>query len=216
MIASRQNSQVMQLCGPGSPSLISMSLASAISDAFFDVTGRHSGGLVRSYRTDDAETIVVALGSVLGTIKDAVDLRRDAGDRIGVVGITTFRPFPNDAVRTALEGSRHVVVIEKAFSAGVGGVLSSEVAMALHGTNCDVRSVVAGLGGRAITRRSLEELLTSAVRGEIEPLTFLDLDRGAVDRERLRMTTTRRSGPSAENILRDLAGERPLNARNSS
>ena len=51
------------------------------------------------YRTEDADTVVVALGSVLGTIKDAVDARRDAGERVGVVGITSFRPFPSDAVR---------------------------------------------------------------------------------------------------------------------
>ena len=68
--------------------------------------GRDSGGLLHTYRTDDAETIVVALGSVLGTIKDAVDARREAGERVGVVGITSFRPFPFDAVRDALSGAR--------------------------------------------------------------------------------------------------------------
>jgi len=56
--------------------------------------GRESGGLVRPYRTDDAETIVVALGSVLGTLKDAVDELRADGLKIGVIGITSFRPFP--------------------------------------------------------------------------------------------------------------------------
>ena len=94
--------------------------------------GRRSGGLLHTYRTEDAETIVVALGSVLGTIKDAVDARRDAGERVGVVGITSFRPFPRDAVRDALSGARRVVVVEKAFSIGFGGVLSTDVAMATH------------------------------------------------------------------------------------
>ena len=77
----------------------------AIAKAFEEVTGRASGGLLRSYRTEDADTIVVALGSVLGTIKDAVDIRRDAGERVGVVGITSFRPFPREAVREALSKS---------------------------------------------------------------------------------------------------------------
>ena len=175
-------------------------LAAAFADAF----GRRSGGLVSSYRTEDAETVVVALGSVLGTIKDAVDARRDAGDRMGVVGITSFRPFPRDAVREALAGARRVVVVEKAFSIGFGGVLSTDVAMATHDADCQLRTVVAGLGGRAITRRSLEELLTAASRDELDPLTFLDLDHGIIDRERARMSATRRSGPSAENVLRDL------------
>ena len=166
--------------------------------------GRDSGGLLHSYRTDDAETVVVALGSVLGTIKDAADARREAGERVGVVGITSFRPFPTDAVRAALAGARRVVVIEKAFSIGFGGVLSTDIAMATHDADCKLSTVVAGLGGRAITQRSLEALLTDAAGDRLATLTFLDLDEGIVQRERSRMMSTRRSGPSAENILRDL------------
>ena len=176
----------------------------AIATEFKKLTGRDSGGLVHSYRCENAETIVVAMGSVLGTIKDAVDLRREAGDRVGVVGITSFRPFPSAVVRAALADARQVVVLEKAFSTGFGGVLATDVALALQGIDCSVRSVIAGLGGRAITRRSLEDLFTRAVRGTLGELTFLDLDHEAVDRERARMASTRRSGPSAENLLRDL------------
>jgi pyruvate ferredoxin oxidoreductase alpha subunit len=175
-------------------------LAADFAQAF----GRQSGGLVRSYRTEGAETIIVALGSVLGTIKDAVDRRRDVGDRVGVVGITAFRPFPRDAVREALAGARRVVVVEKAFSVGFGGVLSTDVAMATHDADCALRTIVAGLGGRPITRRSLEEMIAAAVQDELDPSTFLDLDLGVVERERARMSVTRRSGPSAENILHDL------------
>ncbi len=175
-------------------------LAAAFDEAF----GRQSGGLLHPYRTEGAETIVVALGSVLGTIKDAVDARRDAGERVGVVGITAFRPFPREAVRGALSGTHRVVVVEKAFSIGYGGVLSTDVAMATHDSDCTLRTVVGGLGGRPITRDSLEEVLAAAARDELDPLTFLDLEIEIVQRERGRMTSTRRSGPSAENILRDL------------
>jgi pyruvate ferredoxin oxidoreductase alpha subunit len=174
-----------------------------IAQEFATLTGRESGGLVHTYRTDDAEIIFVALGSVLGTIKDAVDIRRDLGERVGVVGITSFRPFPSEAVREALRGASQIVVLEKAFSVGFGGVLSTDVAMSMRGEDFVLRNVVAGLGGRSITRRSLEALIGDAVRGELAPLTFLDLDHAAVERERTRMAQTRRSGPSAENILRD-------------
>ena len=176
----------------------------ALAAEFADVFGRTSGGLLHSYRTADAETVVVALGSVLGTIKDAVDVRRDLGERVGVVGITAFRPFPLEAVREALSGARRIIVVEKAFSIGFGGVLSTDVAMATHDADSVLRTVVAGLGGRPITRRSLEEMLAGAARDELEPLTFLDLDHQVVERERTRMSTTRRSGPPAENVLRDL------------
>jgi len=176
----------------------------ALAAEFATAFGRESGGLLRSYRTEDAETIVVALGSVLGTVKDAADARREAGERVGVVGITSFRPFPLDAVRDALSGARRVIVIEKAFSVGFGGVLSTDVAMATHDANLSLRTVIAGLGGRAITQRSLEALLADAAKDRLSPLTFLDLDHEIVERERSRMGATRRSGPSAENILRDL------------
>ena len=179
-----------------------------IAEEFFAATGRHSGGLVHSYRTEDADTIVVAMGSVLGTIKDAVDIRRDSGERIGVVGITSFRPFPSLQVREALRHAPQVVVLEKAFSIGHGGVLATDISMALQGTGCVVREVVAGLGGRPITRLSLEKLFYKAARGELGELLFLDLDVEVVDRELARMKAGRRSGPSAENVLRDLGTTR--------
>jgi len=166
--------------------------------------GRVSGGLLHCYRTEDAETIVVALGSVLGTIKDAADALRATGQRVGVIGITSFRPFPHDAVRDALSGARRVVVVEKAFSVGFGGVLSTDVAMATHDADLSIRTVIAGLGGRAITQRSIEGMLAEAMHGRLESLTFLDLDRGIIERERARMAGTKRSGPTAENVLRDL------------
>src|SRR5687768_14742151 len=73
-----------------------------IASEFEERFGRDSGGLVRRYRTEDAETIVVALGSVLGTIEDTVDELRDRGVRVGALGIKSFRPFPLDEVRAAL------------------------------------------------------------------------------------------------------------------
>ena len=175
-----------------------------LADEFSESFGRASGGLLHCYRTEDADTIVVALGSVLGTIMDAADALRATGERVGVVGITSFRPFPHEAVRDALSGARRVVVVEKAFSVGFGGVLSTDVAMATHDVDLSLRTVVAGLGGRAITQRSLEDMLADAMNDRLERLTFLDLDHQIIERERARLAGSRRSGPTAENILRDL------------
>jgi pyruvate ferredoxin oxidoreductase alpha subunit len=186
--------------------LEALDLIPAVATDFAREFGRSSGGLVRSYRTEDADTVVVALGSVLGTIKDAVDARRDAGERVGVVGITTFRPFPRQAVGDALAGAQRVVVVEKAFSVGFGGVLSTDVAMATHRSESSLYTVVAGLGGRPITRRSLETMLAAAEEDQLEVLTFLDLDTGVVEREQARMAAAMtRPGPTAEFVLRDLA-----------
>ena len=184
--------------------LQALSRLDALGEEFAEAFGRDSGGLVHPYRSADAETVVIALGSVLGTIKDLVDSLRDEGMRIGALGVTSFRPFPIDAVRSALERARRVVVVEKAFSVGFGGVLSTDVAMALTGLTVPVATVVVGLGGRPITKSSLRGIFVAADAGELERLTFLDLNRPVVERELERTMRRHRSGPTAENILRDL------------
>jgi pyruvate ferredoxin oxidoreductase alpha subunit len=183
-----------------------LQVIASVSAEFDSRFGRSSGGLVRPYRTDDAEIVAVALGSVLGTAKDAVDELRDDGMKVGVLGITAYRPFPAEAIGQALNpGNRHLVVLERALAPGTGGMVTADLRMALAGRRDPrISTVVAGLGGRAITKKSLRALLTTAAAGELEPFSFLDLDTGLAERELARMRETRRSGPSAENILRDL------------
>jgi pyruvate ferredoxin oxidoreductase alpha subunit len=171
---------------------------------FTDTFGRVSGGLARGYRHEDAATVVVALGSVLGTIEDVVDELRDEGVSIGALSIKSFRPFPLDEVRAALAHAERVIVLEKALAVGIGGILSRDVHNALAGLPVDVLTTIAGLGGRPITKASLRTHLTAAIAGDTGPLTFLDLNRELVERELLRASEQRRSGPHAENMLRDL------------
>jgi pyruvate ferredoxin oxidoreductase alpha subunit len=166
--------------------------------------GRDSGGLVRSYRCEDAETVVIGLGSVLGTMKDAVDEMRADGTKIGVLGIQSFRPFPLDAVRNALQSAKRVVVLEKSFSVGLGGVVSTDVRLALSGLQLQGYTVIAGLGGRSITKASLIRTFAEAIAGTLAPLTFMDLDWRIVNRQLEREAAMRRSGPIAENLLRDV------------
>ncbi|HTQ77150.1 MAG TPA: transketolase C-terminal domain-containing protein [Burkholderiales bacterium] len=174
------------------------------ADEFRAAFGRESGGLLHAYRTEDADLVVVALGSVLGTIKDTVDELRRGGSKIGVLGLTCFRPWPLAAVRAALARARTVVVIEKSLAVGLGGIVSSNVRTSFEGAPDAVHTVIAGLGGRAITRASLARLLADAREGRLNALTFLDLDQPLVERALAREREQRRSGPIAENILRDL------------
>ncbi len=175
-----------------------------VADEFEQAFGRPSGGLIRGYRAADAETIVVGLGSVLGTIEDAVDEMRDEGVRIGALSVKSFRPFPLRAVRAALSGAKRVIVIEKALAVGIGGILSANVRIALSGMPPNVYTVVAGLGGRPITGKSLHQLFADAVAGRLEPMTFLDMDWERVKAELQRMAEGGRSGPHAENMLREV------------
>lgn len=179
-------------------------LAAEFKQAF----GRDSGGLIRSYRCDDAETIVVALGSVVGTIKEAVDARREAGQKIGVVSICSFRPFPLKEVRAALERAKRVVVLEKCMAVGIGGIVSDGVRKALSGSALKGYTVIAGLGGRPIPMQSLVDLFQRAERDELEQLNFLDLNWDVINRELERGRQQRRAGPTAENILRDIHAKR--------
>ncbi|WP_405539744.1 pyruvate ferredoxin oxidoreductase [Streptomyces sp. NBC_00075] len=179
-----------------------------IAAEFREVFGRDCGGLVHPYACEDAETIVVALGSVFGTVCDVVDEMRENGVRIGALAITSFRPFPLEAVRAALGRARQVVVLERALAVGIGGIVSANVRTALSGIQLDGHTVIAGLGGRAITKASLHRLFADAPAGRLGQLTFLDLDTDLVERELARMARTRRSGPSAENILRDVGSNR--------
>ncbi len=183
-----------------------LELIPLIADEYAAATGRSSGGLASSYRTEDAELVVIALGSVLGTLKDTVDELRDDGNRVGVLGIKSFRPFPLDAVRAALANARTVVVVERAVAVGIGGIVSANIRTALAGLHIDTFTVIAGLGGRPILKESLAQMIRDATSGSLEELTFLDLRRDLIDRELARSADRRRSGPTAENILKDLAG----------
>lgn len=168
--------------------------------------GRDSGGLLRTYHADDADMLVVAMGSINGTIKDTIDEMRADGVRIGLVTLIAFRPFPTAELRKLLAGRKNVVVIEKSFAVGVGGQLANNVDLALRNTPAapQVHSVIAGLGGRPITRASLQRVFLRAEAQPWEGAHFLDLNEDIIGKELHHVRKVRRSGPTAENLLRRL------------
>jgi pyruvate ferredoxin oxidoreductase alpha subunit len=188
---------------------LALRLIGELAEEFRERFGRNSGGLLRTYRAEDAETVVVAMGSVNGTIKDTIDEMRAEGIRIGLVTLVSFRPFPTQALRAALIGRKHVVVVEKSFAIGMGGQLANNVDLALRNTASapQVHSVVAGLGGRPITRRSLHRVFRQAAAAPWEGMHFLDLNEEIITTELQHVGKVRRSGPTAENILRRLSRE---------
>ncbi|TQV83693.1 pyruvate ferredoxin oxidoreductase [Denitrobaculum tricleocarpae] len=189
--------------------LQALQLIPEIASVFKDVFGRESGGLLHPYRTEGAETVVVALGSVNGTIKEVVDAMREDGAAVGSVSICSFRPFPLAELKAALAGARNIVVVEKSLAPGLGGVVASNVRMAMQETPRPVHTVIAGLGGRPITTASLRRVVTEAASGTLPDVHFLDLDEAVVAQEIARAKKTRRSGPAAENILKHLASAKP-------
>lgn len=181
-----------------------LELIPQVQKEFQEIFGRDSGGLLHEYRSEDAETIILCLGSVTGTVRDVVDSRREAGEKIGVVSLVSFRPFPRVAVRRALKHARTVVVLEKAFSVGIGGIVASGVRTALMDYEIDHYELIAGLGGRDITQESINRYLDEVKAGTMKRFKFLDLNRELVDRELERERQVRRSGSIPENMIKDV------------
>ncbi|MFH0860932.1 MAG: pyruvate synthase subunit PorA [Candidatus Altiarchaeota archaeon] len=125
-------------------------------------------GHVEEYRTDDADIVLVAMGSVCGTIKVVIDRLREKGEKVGLLKLITYRPFPADVLREALKDAKKVAVVEKAFSAGFGGVLYSELASVLYENERqpELRNFIVGLGGRDVTLEHVKKIVEKTKKGE--------------------------------------------------
>ena len=118
---------------------------------------------VEPYRLEGAERAIVALGSTAGTVKDVVDALRERGEPVGMLRIGSFRPFPTEAVREALEDVAHVAVLDRADSPGGPPPLFAEVAAALYGSGAALRPHVYGLGGRELHPPDVEDIFAGDV-----------------------------------------------------
>lgn len=123
---------------------------------FAEIFGREYD-LVEKYRCDDAEIIIVAMGSVCGTIKDVIDSLRDEGEKVGLLKLRVFRPFPVEELKEVLEKASKVAVLDKNISFGMGGVLYNNIKAK---TNANAYGFIAGLGGRDITTDYVREIVT--------------------------------------------------------
>lgn len=141
------------------------------------LTGR-SYDVLEEYRSADAEIVLLACSTVSRTARVAIDALREQGIPAGLVRIRLFRPFPADALRRAVAGKKHVVVLDRDFSFGHHGIFHQEVKSALYEMGADaplVRGVVAGLGGRDVTPEDIQDIVLKAWRNELtEPVTWWD------------------------------------------
>jgi pyruvate ferredoxin oxidoreductase alpha subunit len=140
-----------------------LKLIPKVCDDFKKVFGRQLNGLVESYKVEDADSVIVALGSVVGTIKEAVDDLRKAGKKVGVLKIVTHRPFPAEAIYNALKKTKQIAVLEKAISLGNAGPVFTEIKSLFQEKpeHPKVSGFVIGLGGRDITMDSIKGVFTN-------------------------------------------------------
>ncbi|MBC8338918.1 MAG: pyruvate synthase [Alphaproteobacteria bacterium] len=147
--------------------------------AAFENDFRRRYDAVECYRMDDAQTAFLMIGSYSTKAKAAVDALRLTGTPVGLVRPRLLRPFPEAALRKALAGVRGVAVIDQNLSMGKGGILHTEVASALYGTDNPpaLVSFIGGLGGRDISEGEFLEMAAIAAKagetGDVPPPRML-------------------------------------------
>jgi pyruvate/2-oxoacid:ferredoxin oxidoreductase alpha subunit len=134
-------------------------------------TGRAWGGALESYRCDGARTVIVTMGSMCGTVREAVDALRDAGEAVGLLKVRLFRPLPVERLRAQLAGVPEVIVLDRNHSPGAGGVLHQELRAALYGIDRAPRlhGYLAGVGGVNVPPERIAAFVRQA--GQSEPQT---------------------------------------------
>jgi len=167
-----------------------LTVAQRIEDEFATIFGRGGNALLEPYRSDDADYVVVGLGSLTYQLHDVIDALREEGYKVGVLGVRLYRPFPDQAVAQALAGARGVIVIDKALSYGYEGALCTDIKAALYGQlqsegaqqggapgdgapadGADhsrapfVRGLIAGIGGREVRTVDLTNTVRAVVTG---------------------------------------------------
>ena len=125
----------------------SLSVFGELAAEYEELSGRGYGPL-EAYKLEDAERAIVALGSSAGTIKDVVDDLRAEGERVGLLKVVSFRPFPAEEVAALLAEVGSVIVLDRADSPGGAAPLHAELAAALYGRGNELTGHVYGLGGR--------------------------------------------------------------------
>lgn len=129
-------------------------------DRFAEIFGRRYTGLTENYRTEDADYILITLGSIAGLVKEVVDRLRNEGAKVGLVRLRYLRPFPNEEIAAAVKNAKAVAVLEKDISFGNEGTVYTNVASALQKAQIAIPAAdyVGGLGGKNISAEDIESI----------------------------------------------------------
>lgn len=163
--------------------LASETVINQVESRFAEVFGRAYPGMIEAYACEDAERIIVTLGSIAGCVRSVVDELRALGCKVGLVRIRYMRPFPAAQVAEALRGAKAVAILEKDVSFGAEGTVFTNVNSALQQAGCSVPSidVIGGLGGDDISVGNIHAIfstLSSLAAGDdnMPRVSFIGLD----------------------------------------
>ena len=160
--------------------LKALSKIEEVARQFEESFGRYYGGLLDGYFLDDAEIVIVTLGSVVGTVKDAIDAMRSEGKKVGLLKIRSYRPFPVQALRKALKDAAVIAVMEKDVAIGGEAGLVTDLKAAFYSSSSrtPIIGFAAGLGGRDITIKDIRKIVEKAEaarKGDLSEFEFLAL-----------------------------------------
>jgi pyruvate/2-oxoacid:ferredoxin oxidoreductase alpha subunit len=136
-----------------------------VGQEFGELFGRSYANMLWENGLDNADVVIVAMGSLAMEAIVAADMLREAGHKVGVLGLRVFRPFPKAEVMKALKKSRLVVVFDKNISYGLEGATCSEIKSALYGSSVRtvIRNFIVGLGGRDVKARELVDAVNKSL-----------------------------------------------------
>ena len=157
-----------------------LNVKKAVTEAesrFESIFGRHYSGLTENYRTDDADYILITLGSISGLVREIVDKLREQGEKAGLLRIRYMRPFPNEEIAKAVKNAKAVGVLEKDISFGNEGTVYTNVNSALQkaGINIPTSDYIGGLGGRNISPGEIENIFEE-LKQEKSAVKFLGIE----------------------------------------
>ncbi|MDH3337896.1 MAG: pyruvate ferredoxin oxidoreductase [Gammaproteobacteria bacterium] len=130
-------------------------------ESFTEIFGRDPGDVIQTFATDDAKLVLVASGTIATTAREVVRQRRKAGEKIGLVKLKMFRPFPEAALREACQAATRVAVLDRNYAAGAGGIFWQDTRAAFQGHRDDllIQNYLTGLCGGDVTPTVIDEIL---------------------------------------------------------
>ena len=176
-----------------------------VTEEYRALTGSKSGGILDCYNCENADLKIIIMGSTVGTAKDEIDRLKAQGINVGIISLKSFRPFPYEKLAEAIGDTKQVICLERAFSFGARGIICPEVKRAMEGKNCDIKTVVAGLGGRPIFGTTINGIVKDALAGKFtEEFTWFDIDSNVLNGYTQKAEgVTFPQGPLGQSVLED-------------
>jgi len=143
-----------------------------VSKEYSTLSGREQHGLIEFYKCDDADYIIVAMGAWAGDARVAVDELRSKGIKIGLAKLRVVRPFPKEKLMQ-VKDRKALIVLDRAYSYGSGGILATEVKASLYNANIPIYSVIGGIGGKELGKNEIIGVVEKLLSGKLESEVWL-------------------------------------------